>query len=114
MSRWQILKKNIAENELFDDGVWFAPGEDGFTTEYVLSEIKARGADGYGYVGRSTQVSERSEPEVASRTEALAADMTAKAVETGEDVENRSDEINAAARVTVLKDMGLTEPPATS
>jgi hypothetical protein len=143
MAQWQITKNNVADPTWFDDGLWMGPGEDGFTTEHVTAEMKSRGADGFNHIGRSAILSERAEPEVALRVEALAADMTAKAVEekqaeiaatipkdetrpltTAElaqvqdeavqQVESQSAEIDAVARAVVLKDMGLAEAPSVS
>jgi hypothetical protein len=133
MSQWQIMKKGVAEPIQFDDGVWAAPGEDGFTTEYVVAEVQARKADGYSYIGRTTQVVARTEaaiaPRVAEATAALTEEVirqkTAEILAAAPKGKARSaadarDEatkyantqaatISAAARAHVLKDMGLAE-----
>lgn len=137
MSQWQIFKgktsggHDLAMPDQFDDGIWAAPGEDGFTTDHVIAEVKKRKADAYGYIGRSTQVVERTEADIAPRVEAIAAEIAGKLAESvlseiiskipegGErnkeevdaevaaEVSKREDEVKSAAREIALREMGL-------
>jgi hypothetical protein len=124
MSQWQIFRDGVADAEQFDDGIWAGPGEDGFTTDHVRDEMKSRGADGYSYIGRSTQVAERTEAEIAPRADAIAEAIRDKEAEAKrhelagtEDIEaavakhidELAPDIEAAARAVALKDMGLAE-----
>ncbi|MER9471101.1 hypothetical protein [Mesorhizobium sp. M0520] len=137
MSQWQIFRKvdgaDVADIEQFDDGIWAGPGEDGFSTELVIAEMKSRKASGYSYIGRSTQVGERTEVDIAPRADVIAAEIRAKVVDSkkteiiaaiaeGEtrpmaDVEaeaaahadEQAEAICSTARMITLKNMGLAE-----
>lgn len=132
MSQWQIFKgvngagSPVQDGEQFDDGIWAGPGEDGFTNEHVVAEMKARGADSYSYIGRTTQVQERTEAAIAPVAEGIAEGLRTQAAEqiarqlvdveppdieaaVAEQIDARAEEFDAAARAAALKNMGLAE-----
>ncbi|MES0164828.1 hypothetical protein NKJ87_02385 [Mesorhizobium sp. M0027] len=137
MSQWQIFRKiegkDVADVEQFDDGIWAGPGDDGFTADHVIAEMKARGASGYSYIGRSTKVGERTQADIVPRVAAVAEELRAKVMrdktaeivsaipkgkkrlvsdieaEVARHLQQSEHEITAAARSIALRNMGLAE-----
>lgn len=72
MSQWQITDQDGVAVDTFDDGIFAAPGEEGFTTDHVRAHVAERGEGfGFNYMGRSTLVSENTEPEIEQAVEAI-------------------------------------------
>ncbi|MER9546495.1 hypothetical protein NKI72_31455 [Mesorhizobium sp. M0437] len=137
MSQWQIFRKiegkDVADAEQFDDGIWAGPGDDGFTVDHVIAEMKARGASSYSYIGRSTKVGERTQADIVPRVAAVAEELRAKVMrdktaeivsaipkgkkrlvseieaEVARHLQQSEHEITAAARSIALRNMGLAE-----
>lgn len=131
--QWQIFKGKEAMPETFDDGVWANPGDEAFTQEFVKAEMAARKGDSFSYIGRSTQVHDRNEDQIAPRAAEMLGALqeqrseqilqeTIKAIPDGETrglsevlaevsskVDAEHEEMAAAARKQVLRDMGLAE-----
>lgn len=103
MAQWQIFKgKNaggapLQVGEMFDDGEIASPEDEGFNTKARDAEVKKRSGDGWSYVGRSTQVSDKMADQIAAEVEAIIGDE-------GNDI---SDE--AVARRMVLAARGLND-----